>query len=167
MAFKNIDRNALAAAFDRAVDRINRCQIVCQYCHKDAVMVKGTEIYPHRPDLAKKNFWKCPGDCDAYVGTHMPNKSQGFTGIEPMGVLANAELRDAKMRAHAAFDPYWKKARIARHDAYRWLAEQLNVHHDQCHIGMFTVEQCEQVITAVRKMRDAVPDIGNLPWRDA
>ena len=39
----------------------------CPYCGKDAALVTGDKIYPHRPDLYDRNFWLCTA-CDAYVG---------------------------------------------------------------------------------------------------
>jgi hypothetical protein len=30
----------------------------------------------------------------------------------------------------------------ARSKAYRWLAEQLSIPYDQCHVGMFDVATC-------------------------
>lgn len=61
------------------------------------------------------------------------------------------------MAAHAAFDPFWKAANIKRPVAYRWLAEQLGIHEEACHIGLFTVDQCKQVVIAVERMVKAVP----------
>lgn len=45
---------------------------------------------------------------------------------------------------------------MSRGDAYRWLQQQMKLGPDLCHIGMFTIEQCEQVIVACRDMRGAV-----------
>ena len=30
--------------------------VLCDYCHKGAVRITGAEMYPHRPDLAAKQF---------------------------------------------------------------------------------------------------------------
>lgn len=110
----------------------------CPYCQAASECVDGTVIYPHRPDLAEKKFWRC-APCDAYVGCHDGTP-------EPFGRLANAELRQAKTKAHIAFDPIWRTGRMTRSDAYRWLAEKLGISIDECHIGMFDVEQCEKVV---------------------
>jgi hypothetical protein len=100
--------------------------------------VAGTTIYPHRKDLAKVAFFLCR-PCDAYVGTHHK------TG-RPLGTLANAELRAARKRAHAAFDPSWKQTVLSRSDAYAVLAVKLGIDYDVCHIGMFDLETCQKVI---------------------
>lgn len=95
----------------------------CPYCDKNAKLVTGKEIYPHRTDLYGKFFWLC-ADCDAYVGCH-PVTKHNKCASNPLGRLANAELRKAKMKAHASFDPIWKSGCKSRADAYKWLAESL------------------------------------------
>lgn len=115
----------------------------CPYCSNDSELVDGLAIYPHRKDLAHKKFYLCR-PCKAYVGCH-PNT------IEPLGRLANAELRDAKMRAHAVFDPYWMSRTMARVHAYRLLAKNLRISTDACHIGMFDLATCNKVVEICTK----------------
>lgn len=101
-------------------------------------MVSGNVIYPHRSDLFYKRFWLC-APCDAYVGCH--------EGTErPLGRLANAELRRAKMAAHAVFDPLWRNGHMKRSQAYGWLADQLGIPCTECHIGEFDVDRCRLVV---------------------
>lgn len=120
--------------------------ILCPYCEAPAVLVSGDVIYPYRSDLRAKRFWLCQ-PCDAYVGCHAAPQGDGTV---PLGRLANAELRQAKIAAHAAFDPLWHQARpkrpMKRKAAYTWLAEQLGIPRKQCHIGKFDVEQCKRVV---------------------
>jgi hypothetical protein len=90
--------------------------------------------------------------CRAWVGCH-----RGTT--RPLGRLADAELRDAKKRAHAAFDRTWARLlehrqatdpkyprRRARANRYKHLASLLGIPASECHIGMFDVATCEHVI---------------------
>lgn len=129
-------------------------QVFCPYCDKPAELVGGEVIYPHRPDLASRKFWHC-SPCNAYVGTH--KNSNGM----PLGRLANAQLRGAKMRAHAAFDPLWKRKMArdgctkgaARGAAYKWLATKMGIPPKECHIGMFNIQQCDEVVTLCNAMR--------------
>jgi hypothetical protein len=101
--------------------------------------VTGVSIYPHRPDLFAKLFYKCD-TCGAYVGCH-PGTDR------PLGRLANAELRKAKSEAHAAFDPKWQRGKWApRWRAYTKLAALLGIPSEDCHIGMFDIEQCKRVV---------------------
>lgn len=101
--------------------------VLCPYCNEPAELVGGRSIYPHRPDLFGKKFYRCEKD-KAWVGCHNG-------GIVPLGRLANAELRAAKSVCHALFDPLWKRkmerdgcAQVeARSAAYAWLAKELNI----------------------------------------
>lgn len=122
-------------------------QVRCPYCHNPAKLVGGDVIYPHRPDLFAKKFWQCL-PCDAYVGTHKGSKDH-----QPLGRLANAELRAAKQRAHAAFDPIWKSGAMSRSEAYGALARLLGIEKKRCHIGWFDVERCSKVVDVVKEIR--------------
>ena len=118
----------------------------CPYCGKRAQRCVGSAIYPHRPDLDAKTFYRCV-PCKAWVGCHPGTNT-------PLGRLANAELRQAKQAAHAAFDPLWKRKaerfglskNKARGKGYAWLAMQLGIDQKDCHIGMMDVETCRRVV---------------------
>ena len=120
--------------------------LICAYCAQPTTLCDGRTIYPHRPDLWEKLFFRCV-PCDAYVGSH-PGTGHG------LGRVANAELRLAKHAAHMAFDFLWEdKARRgnmgrneARREAYKWLAEQMGVEPENCHIGMMDAALCRRTI---------------------
>lgn len=84
--------------------------------------------------------------CDATHGAHKD------TGL-PLGIPADKPTKAARMRAHDAFDRLWKGHRMTRGRAYEWMAETLKLTTEQAHIGMFTNEQCEALIEAVRVRR--------------
>lgn len=112
----------------------------CPYCGRPPELVWGSAVYPHRPDLHGKRFWRCK-PCDAHVGCH-----PGTT--TPLGRLADAALRLGKMQAHDAFDPIWKGKAMSRNDAYAWLASELGISCAECHIGMFDIAMCKRVVEA-------------------
>lgn len=113
--------------------------LTCPYCQQPACLTTGATIYPHRADLHDKRFYHC-APCRAWVGCH-PGTDK------PLGRLANAELRAAKMAAHAAFDPLWRGTSTRkRSEAYRWLAGKLGIAWKDCHIGEMNVEQCRRVV---------------------
>lgn len=116
--------------------------VVCQYCGNQANLVMGDKIYPHRKDLFTKKFYICES-CQAWVGTHRDGT--------PLGRLANKELRLLKKKAHDSFDPLWRYGAKNRQQAYRWLAKEMNLSREQCHIGMFNEEQCKKVIEICRE----------------
>ena len=120
-------------------------QMKCPYCGKDVHLVTGEEIYPHRNDLHMKNFWLCK-PCNAYTGTHDKNLKRGFNGTEPLGTLANAKLRKLRKDTHAVFDLIWQEKYFTRSNAYEWLAKQMNIHSNKCHIAMFDEAQCNKAI---------------------
>lgn len=125
--------------------------VKCDYCNNDAQLVGGDTIYPHRPDLHHLHFWQC-APCDAYCGCH-----KGTT--QPLGRLANAELRQAKQEVHVAFDELWKRTTPAgtfdRNGAYEWLAAQLGIKRKDCHIGMMDLETCQRVVEVCVKHQSA------------
>ena len=117
--------------------------VKCDYCGLEAFLVQGAGIYPHRPDLHDKLFWACQ-HCQAWVGCH-PGTD------EPLGRLANAELRKAKMAVHREFDPVWKSRKVSRTKAYERLARAMGIDPEKCHIGMFDLDQCR---AATKTMAD-------------
>jgi len=90
--------------------------------------------------------WICSNwpKCDAYVGCQKGTK-------KPLGRLANPELRFWKKQAHEKFDKLWKGGIMNRSRAYTWLSRTLNIPLDECHIGMFDIEQCKAVCNAVQQ----------------
>ena len=113
---------------------------ICPYCGRNTVLVDSAEVYGRSYGM----IYLCR-PCRAYVGCH-----QGTT--RALGRLANAELRAAKHQAHEVFDRLWKERVISRHEAYRLLAEELNINPDYAHIGMLDVEQCNDVIRIFTKV---------------
>lgn len=111
---------------------------LCAYCDKPLLLVTGREIYPHRKDLYRKKLWLCK-PCDAYVGCHGNSDN-------PLGRVANKQLRYWKSMAHGCFDPVWKNKKYTRAQAYQRLAVRLEIPQSECHIGMFDVEMCKRVV---------------------
>ena len=128
----------------------------CPYCKLDPVLVTGDVIYPSRPDLKGLRFWQCL-PCDAYVGCHKAGNGFG-DGTRPLGTLANAELRAARNRAHAAFDPIWRSGEMSRRKAYAWLGDQLGLPVKRVHIAEFDLAICSKVVSVCKSSRCAVAD---------
>lgn len=130
---------------------------VCGYCRREAALVTGDVIHPGREDLQAEYFWRC-APSDAWVSCHPPAGPGGGGGVGdgtvPMGSLANAELRRWRSSAHALFDPIWQSGKLSRHQAYGWLAKTLRIPREQCHIGMFNLEQCKATARAAAARDD-------------
>lgn len=140
-----------------------KLEVLCDYCGKAAELVTGADVYNERPDLMDILIYRCE-PCNARVGCH-----KGTT--RPLGRLADPELRAAKMRAHTVFDelwrvkkgqPYAQSMKMRRKEAYAWLALEMKIDPDKCHIGMFDLEQCAAVLGAVKKINEYL-DMGLSP----
>lgn len=130
-------------------------------CSVSARLTTGREIYPHRSDLHGKRFYKCDS-CGAFCGCH-PGTTQS------LGKPADAETRRARSALHdRVMDPIWRNAHLsggyvaaddravnriqkaARARVYQYLAYRLGVKRQDCHTGMFTLEQCRQAAEILR-----------------
>lgn len=117
----------------------------CRYCDQPACLLRrGQEGYPYGTDYGP--MWVCVR-CKAWVGCHPGTE-------KPLGGLANAELRAWKVKAHAAFDPLWQgkmrrdrcRKDQARRAGYAWLARQLGIDVNRCHIGYMNIDECKKVV---------------------
>jgi len=121
-----------------------RSGLRCPYCENPTQLVNSETIYGAGRDYGRK-FYLC-APCQAWVGCHKgTNKA--------LGRLANEQLRKLKIEAHACLDSLWRRKvdrgalwSEARSAAYRWLSTAMNIHPDECHIGMFGPEDCRRVI---------------------
>lgn len=143
----------LKAAFQKRQLEETTSSVVCDYCGQQADEATGADVYPHRPDLSDLKFYVCT-PCEARVGCHSE------TG-KPLGRLANAELRQAKMDAHASFDPIWKDGYLKRNVAYGWLRRQMGLCKEDCHIGKFDLEQCSKVVELASAFHG---EMGEIHW---
>lgn len=111
---------------------------ICPYCKSSTEVVSETDVYGReykgRAMIRCRNYMVC----DAYVGTH--------DNGEPLGRLANKELRNAKKKAHSYFDPIWQEKYMDRTKLYEDLADYLGLPDKYTHIGMFNKKTCDRVI---------------------
>ena len=125
---------------------------ICRYCGEPSELLESSEVYSDGGD--RGFLWVCRDD-DAWVGCH-----KGGTGKEPLGTLANAQLRAARRHVHAVFDPLWrikmKRDQCTKHEArgaaYKWLREQMDISVDLCHVAMFDLDDCRQAIRICRSI---------------
>lgn len=109
----------------------------CNICGGKVIYMSNAKIYGKEYGSGKCYF--CT-KCGAYVGTHKPRPK------EALGILANAEMREMKMKCHELFDQKWKNEQTfkkrcsARKKAYRELSGKLNIPIEECHFGYFDME---------------------------
>lgn len=108
--------------------------MICHYCNKEAPWVENKAKYGRNYGNSYMCYF-CK-DCDAYVGCHNNTKN-------PLGTMANAELREWRKKAHAHIDPLWKTGRLGRGEMYMWLKEKLG---REIHIGESDIETCKQIL---------------------
>ncbi len=62
---------------------------------------------------------------------------------------ADQETRDARIKAHAAFNPHFEnRPKRRRHFCYTSLARVLGIAVERCHIGMMDAYECDRVVLA-------------------
>jgi len=64
------------------------------------------------------------------------------------------ELREARRRAHRAFDAIWMSGLTTRTRAYAWLQKIMHLKKREAHIARFTREQCEQLIVECGRFKN-------------
>jgi len=97
--------------------------VTCDYCHQPA----------QQSSTARGPIWLCV-PCDAWVPIHANSKN-----AQPMGRLANAELRDAKRLFNHAMRPIIDM--VGRRNAYEWLAKAMGLTTHQCDVHRFDLAQ--------------------------
>lgn len=116
---------------------------LCAECQRPMALRVGAHL---RNQEAKRPFWGCTGypACRGAHGAH-PNG-------EPLGVPGDKPTREARARAHEAFDRIWRAQHtrlMSRDEAYGWMARELGLSRDECHIARFDEETCARLIRAV------------------
>lgn len=121
-------------------------QINCPYCGSPALcrpasIVHGSSVLEKGRYLYICSHWP---ECDSYVAAHKKDK-------RPMGNLANKELRHKRMLAHRALEELQQARHMEKWAVYLWLQGHLNLNEEQAHIGLFSEQMCEQVISLCRQ----------------
>lgn len=133
----------------------------CPACGQSARLVPASTVYGG--SLPDRYLWLC--DCTAglyYVGCH-----PGTT--DPLGTLADRGLRNLRRIVHDWLDPIWKQGRVPRSVVYAWLARQMGIDRETCHVAHFDRAECFAALTALKAhpyharrlaQRDQRPDMG-------
>lgn len=129
----NPSRRALKLVKDRV-----EIPCICPYCQGLVSITHHQVIYSGKQYGEWPWVYAC-NDCDAYVGMHP------FTNL-PLGTLADSTTRKARSKAKAAFNRHWQSRGMNRKQGYIWLAEQLGIERQKCHIGWSDTEQCQRII---------------------
>lgn len=114
----------------------------CPYCGKKSLRVDSACIYGR----SYGTIFLCP-ECDAYVGQHHVHRNDKKHYGRPLGTLANAETREWRKRAHAAFNPLYENRIIGdRKQTYAAMRHALGWTVDQAHIAKQGVDGCKKIV---------------------
>lgn len=114
-------------------------QIKCTYCGTSAEWVENKEVYGKNYGTSYM-IWLCR-NCGAYVGCHNNTK-------QPKGTFADAELRKARMEAHAVIDPLWQSKKYKRNTVYKRLSEAFG--GERIHVGESDIQKCKEIIETAK-----------------
>lgn len=120
---------------------------MCNLCGGIVRYTSNEEVYGRKYG---SGFCYLCTQCGAYVGTHKPYPEVA------LGILANDEMRRAKIICHNAFDAMWrgkKHAQSKRNRAYEELARALKIDAEQCHFGYFDIPMLRRAYVAVKQMK--------------
>lgn len=119
--------------------------IHCPYCGAAAICRPASTVYGADTIDPKSYLYLCSNwpSCDAYVSAHRKD-------LRPMGTLANGELRHKRILAHRALKKLQKDRHMDKWAAYIWLQANLKLDESHAHIGMFSNQMCDQVISLCR-----------------
>ena len=132
---------------------INAKPTKCNLCGGVVVYASNSVIYGKEYGSGKCYLCK---ECGAYVGTHRPRPT------EALGLLADKEMRDMKMKCHDLFDKKWRfeknsrKRHIARRKAYAELADKLNISVNECHFGYFDINMLNKAYGILSTGSDSI-----------
>ena len=93
----------------------------------------------------KKKQIHCPY-CGAKASLRPASAVYGTATKEPMGTLANGDLRNKRIQAHKAFDWMWKSGLMTKRQAYKWMQGKLALTDEQAHIAKFSEYMCDRLI---------------------
>src|SRR3990167_4406409 len=81
-------------------------------------------------------------ECDGKHGAHEDGR--------PLGIPANKETKQRRIKAHEFFDGLWKDdGPMTRNQAYKWMQQSMGMTPDEAHIGRFDIGQCDKLIRLV------------------
>lgn len=142
----------------RVKDPLPRPQ-ACDHCGSLNIGLEDNSIQYHRSTGDWPLIWYCH-DCQASVGCHP-------TTDIPLGRMADRATRQLRRQAHKALDPTWRKGKFSRHQAYEWLAYELGIEVNACHVSWFDANMCQEVIRLCKKARrkNCIQNYFNNKWK--
>lgn len=122
----------------------------CPYCDAAVQLVTYEDAdwpllgHPRPDGTGIESLWMCI-PCWAWT-------RRAHHEYQPTNTVAVAVDRKRRRHAHRWLDEMWRTApafrrAAARVQAYRWLAGEMGVAEEECHIGLFTGDRLRQALT--------------------
>jgi len=118
----------------------------CNICGGKVSYVPSSFIYGQGRSYGSGFAYWCR-KCGAYVGTHKNSPRCA------MGILADNEMRELRIRAHGLFDSKWSNSR-ERSAAYDKLAGLLGISYKHCHFSWFDKDRLREAIRILEEEWD-------------
>lgn len=114
----------------------------CNICGGDVIYTTNDVIY-HGRTYGSGYCYLCT-QCGASVGTHKPRPK------EALGLLADRDMKDMKMKCHDLFDGLWSN-REQRLFLYEKLAANLGIPVQECHFGYFNLDMLNKAYAVLQE----------------
>jgi ssDNA-binding Zn-finger/Zn-ribbon topoisomerase 1 len=126
---------------------LKRNDIRCPNCGAKATL-RPTSVVYGEADKTDGFLYVCDRypKCDSYVGAHRKT-------LEPMGTLADGNLRHKRILAHKSFDRLWKSGLMTKWQAYKWMQAKFGLSSEQAHIAKFSDFMCDQLIAMCDRIK--------------
>jgi ssDNA-binding Zn-finger/Zn-ribbon topoisomerase 1 len=120
----------------------------CPQCGAPMLLRENRHIF--YPRGTPRKFYGC-SNYPACLSTHAAHPNG-----EPCGTPGDRVTREARGRAHQAFDRLWDPRRggtMDRHQAYRLIARLMGMEEEQAHIANMSEQQCERLVNKLERLR--------------
>ena len=119
---------------------VDNREVTC-FCGSPAHLASNARKYGRAYGTGQGWFCARWPECEGYVGTHPDGRS--------LGTLADPVTHRMRMAVHDRVDPLWRDQGRPRGAVYAWLASIMGADH--VHIGELNLEQCNEVLTVIRR----------------
>lgn len=110
--------------------------------HPTKCNICGGKVSYLKSSKYKSGYMYSCDKCHAQVGTFPKNKDIA------MGILADSETREKRIKVHRLFDRFWRK-NCGRSKRYKQLAAELGIEEQYCHFSLMdldTLNRAEQIL---------------------
>ncbi len=118
------------------------------YCGSSASLCSNSVIYGGK-EYGNGLAWVCNNfpACRGSVGCHKSGK--------PLGTIVDNKTKKIRIKLHSVIDPLWegvqgnRQRKAERSAVYKWLSSILSIEPKDCHVGMFSYEQCVKALSII------------------